>query len=66
MRALVFVEHWGEELHRGALGVLTRAASLDGEVGAVIAGRGPLEGLAAEAGQFGAARVWTAADDRLA
>src|SRR5207302_290970 len=39
MPTLVFLEHHGDELQKGALGVLAKAASLgDGDVGAVIAG----------------------------
>jgi hypothetical protein len=54
MPALVFLEHHGNELQKGSLGVLAKAASLaDGDVGAVIAGEG-VRSLAAEAGMFGA------------
>jgi electron transfer flavoprotein alpha subunit len=55
---LVFLEHHGRELQKGSLGVLAKAASLGGgDVGAVIAGEGA-RALAAEAGKFGAAKVW--------
>jgi electron transfer flavoprotein alpha subunit len=63
---LVFLEHRGSELQRGALGVLARAAALgDGEVAAVIAGQGA-RSLAPEAAQFGAAKVWVCEDDEVA
>jgi electron transfer flavoprotein alpha subunit len=66
MKVLVFLEHNGADLEQDALGVLGRAATLDdGEVAAVLAGRGPLSALASEAGKFGAARVYVAEDDAL-
>jgi electron transfer flavoprotein alpha subunit len=58
MSRLVFLEHHGDALTKGSLGVLSKAVSMgDSEVGAVLVGRGPLDGLAAEAGTFGAATV---------
>jgi electron transfer flavoprotein alpha subunit len=58
MSTLVFLEHHGDELQKGALGVLGKAASLgDGDVAGVIVGEGARD-LAAEAGKFGAAKVW--------
>jgi electron transfer flavoprotein alpha subunit len=64
--ALVFLEHHGDELQKGSLGVLTKAASLgDGDVAAVIAGEGA-KALAAEAGKFGAAKVWACEDGEVA
>jgi electron transfer flavoprotein alpha subunit len=66
MSMLVFVESHGNELQKGSLGVLARAASLgDGDVGAVIAGEGA-KALAAEAGRFGATKVWVCEDDEVA
>jgi electron transfer flavoprotein alpha subunit len=66
LSTLVFLEHHGNELQQGALGVLGKAASLgDGEVGAVIAGEGA-RALAAEAGTFGAAKVWACEDAEVA
>ena len=60
MSTLVFLEHHGTELQKGALGVLGKAAQLgDGEVAAVLVGEG-VKALAAEAGSFGAARVYVA------
>jgi len=63
---LVFLEHHGDELQKGALGVLTKAASLgDGDVAAVIAGTGA-QALAAEAGTYGATKVWICEDEEVA
>jgi electron transfer flavoprotein alpha subunit len=66
MKVVVFLEHHGNELDNGALGVLGRAAALGaGDVAAVLAGRGPLGTLASEAGRFGAAKVYVAQDEAL-
>jgi electron transfer flavoprotein alpha subunit len=63
---LVFLEQHGNELQKGSLGVLAKAASLgDGEVAAVIAGENA-RSLAAEAGNFGAAKVWVCEDGEAA
>ncbi len=65
MSTLVFLEHHGGDLQKGALGVLAKAASLgDGEVGGAIIGAGAA-GLASAAGQHGAAKVWIAEDPAL-
>ena len=57
---LVFVEHHGSELQKGALGVLTKAASLgDADVAAVLVGGG-VKALASERGKFGAGKVFVA------
>ncbi|HUJ92302.1 MAG TPA: electron transfer flavoprotein subunit alpha/FixB family protein [Gaiellaceae bacterium] len=64
MKTLVFVEHHGSELQKGSLGVLAKAASLGGDVAAVLAGGG-VTALAAEAGSFGAATVHVADDASL-
>jgi electron transfer flavoprotein alpha subunit len=56
MRFLVFVEHHEGRLQKDSLGVLSRAASLGGEVEAVLLGSGVNE-LAAEAGKYGAQHV---------
>ncbi len=65
MGILVFVEHHGDELQKGSLGVLSKAASLgEGDVAAVLVGAG-VKALAAEAGRFGAAKVYVAEDDSL-
>ena len=55
MRFLVFLEHHEGKLQKDSLGVLGKAASL-GDAEAVLLGSG-LEGLAGDAGRFGAARV---------
>jgi electron transfer flavoprotein alpha subunit len=56
---LVFLEHHGDELLKGGLGVLSRAASLGDDVAGVVIGSG-VRALADEAGKFGAARVYVA------
>jgi electron transfer flavoprotein alpha subunit len=66
---LVFLEHHGDELQKGSLGVLAKAASLShgergGDVSAVILGSG-VEGLAAQAGAHGAATVYVGDDPKL-
>jgi electron transfer flavoprotein alpha subunit len=65
MAVLVFLESHGSELQKGSLGVLAKAASLGGDVAAVIAGKG-VKALAAEAGKFGAAKVWACEDAEVA
>jgi electron transfer flavoprotein alpha subunit len=65
MATLVFLEHHGDELLKGGLGVLSKAASLGaGDVSAVVMGSG-VRALADEAGKFGASRVYVADDPRL-
>ena len=65
MSVLVFLEHHGSELQKGALGVLTKAASLgEADVGAVLVGGG-VRSLAAEAGAYGATSVYVADDSSL-
>jgi electron transfer flavoprotein alpha subunit len=65
MAALVFLEHHGDQLSKGALGVLSKAASLgDSDVSGVVIGSG-VRPLADEAGKFGAARVYVADDPQL-
>ena len=61
---LVFLEHHGNELLNGALGVLSKAASLGDEVAGVVIGS-DVRALADEAGKFGAARVYVADDPQL-
>jgi electron transfer flavoprotein alpha subunit len=66
MSTLVFLESHGDELQKGSLGVLAKAATLgDVDVAAVIAGKGA-RALAAEAGKFGAAKVWVCEDAEVA
>jgi electron transfer flavoprotein alpha subunit len=65
MSVLVFLEHHGSELQKGALGVLTKAASLgEADVAAVLVGGG-VRALAAEAGAYGATTVYVADDGSL-
>jgi electron transfer flavoprotein alpha subunit len=56
MKLLVFIEHHEGSLQKDSLGVLAKAASLGGEVEAVLLGAG-VEGFAADAGRYGASRV---------
>src|ERR1700738_1160731 len=66
MSVLVFLEHHGNDLEKGSLGVLAKAAAVgEGEVAAVLVGAGPLAPLASEAGKFGAGTVYIAEDDSL-
>jgi electron transfer flavoprotein alpha subunit len=65
MKTVVFLEHHGDELLKGSLGVLAKAAALgDGDVAGVVIGSG-VRGLADQAGRFGAAKVYVADDARL-
>jgi electron transfer flavoprotein alpha subunit len=54
---LVFLEHHEGELEKGPLGVLSKAATLGGDVAGVLVGSGVRE-LASQAGKFGAGRVY--------
>jgi electron transfer flavoprotein alpha subunit len=65
VKTLVFLEDHEGKLQKDSLGVLSKAASLDAEVEGVILG-GEVEGLAAEAGKFGAKRVHVMEDVLLA
>ena len=56
MKSIVFLEHHGGALEKGALGVLSKAASL-GEAHGVVLGDGAA-GLAGEAGAYGAAGAY--------
>jgi electron transfer flavoprotein alpha subunit len=62
---LVFVEHHDGEPTKGSLGLLSQAASLNGDVAAVLAGAG-VRDLAPALGAHGASRVFVAEDDALA
>ena len=64
MSTLVFLEHHGGELQKGSLAVLSKAASLGGDVAGVIVGSG-LGGLADQAAKYGAATVYVADDPKL-
>jgi len=61
---LVFLEHHGSSIQRGALGVLAKAAQLDPDVAGVLIGSGVRE-IAADAGRFGAKKVFVADDPAL-
>jgi electron transfer flavoprotein alpha subunit len=65
MSTLVFLEHHGDELSKGSLGVLAKAATLgDDELAGVVLGSG-VRALAEGAGKFGAAKVYVADDPQL-
>jgi electron transfer flavoprotein alpha subunit len=61
----VFLEDHEGQLQKDSLGVLSKAASVDGEVEAVLLGS-EVEGLAADAGRYGAKRVHVMEDVLLA
>ncbi len=61
---LVFLEHHGDELLKGSLGVLAKAASLGGDDLAGVVLGSNVRALAEGAGNFGAAKVYVA-DDAL-
>jgi electron transfer flavoprotein alpha subunit len=64
MSVLVFLEHNGDQLLRGPLGVLAKAATLgDGTPSAVIVGSHTSGALVSEAGRYGAGRVYVADDE---
>jgi electron transfer flavoprotein alpha subunit len=62
--SLVFLEHHDGELQKDSLGVLGKAVQLGDDVAAVIAGSG-VDALAAQAGTFGATKVYVADDPAL-
>jgi electron transfer flavoprotein alpha subunit len=65
MSTLVFLEHHGDELLKGSLGVLSKAAALgDADVAGVVIGS-KVRALADQAGKFGAPRLYVADDARL-
>ena len=64
MSSLVFLEHHGDELQMGALGILAKASQLGGDVVGVVLGSG-VESLAADAGRFGATTVYVGDDPQL-
>jgi len=64
MSTLVFLEHHGSSIQRGALGVLGKAAQIDPETAGVIVGSGVRE-VPAGAGRYGAKRVFVADDAAL-
>jgi electron transfer flavoprotein alpha subunit len=64
LKFLVFLEHHGGELEKGALGVLSKAASL-GEAYGVVLGEGAAA-LAGGAGSFGASKSYASESPELA
>jgi electron transfer flavoprotein alpha subunit len=65
MSTLVFLEHHGDELQKGALGVLSKAASLgDDRVAGAVVGSG-VKDVAAGAGSYGAQTVYVFDDPKL-
>jgi electron transfer flavoprotein alpha subunit len=65
VKTLVFLEDHEGKLQKDSLGVLARAASLEGEVEAVLLGS-EIESLGPEAGRYGVARVHVMDDVLLA
>jgi electron transfer flavoprotein alpha subunit len=59
MATAVFLEHHEGELQKPSLGVLSKAAELDGDVAGVVLGSG-VGDVAGSAGAFGAAKVYVA------
>ncbi len=64
MGILVYLEDHEGELVKGSLGVLGKASQLAGDVAAVVCGSG-VGDLAAQAGRYGAGRVYVAEDPAL-
>ena len=64
MTFLVFLEHHGGEIEKGALGVLSKASSL-GDAAGVVLGEGAA-GLAAGAGAYGASKAYVSEAPELA
>ena len=64
MSTLVFLEHHGASIQRGALGVLGKAAQLDPDTAGVLIGSGVREAVG-DAGRFGAKKVFVADDAAL-
>ena len=65
MITLVFLEHHGGEIQKGALGVLAKAASLGAEVAGVVVGHG-VGRLLPRPGAYGAPVVYVVDDEALA
>jgi electron transfer flavoprotein alpha subunit len=64
-KTLVFLEHHEGAIQKGALGVLSKAAHVGGEVAGVVIGSG-VRPVAEQGGSYGAAIVHVADDERLA
>src|SRR5215218_937560 len=65
MTSLVFLEHHDRSLTKASLGVLSKAATLGGDVAGVVVGSG-VRDAAPQAGAFGAQRVFVWDDERVA
>lgn len=65
MSTLVFLEHHGDSIQKGSLGVLTKAAQLDSDTSAVLIGSG-VAGIAEKAGAYGATTVYVADNEAFA
>ena len=65
MSTLVFLESHDGELTKGALGVLSKAATLGGDVAGAVLGSG-VRDAAAKAGAYGASTVYVVEDEALA
>ena len=66
MNVLVFLEHRAGAITKASLGVLAKSADVaQGDVAAVLVGRGPLSAVAEQAGRFGAATVHVVEHDTL-
>jgi electron transfer flavoprotein alpha subunit len=63
-KTLVFLEHHDGAIQKGALGVLTKAAQVGGEVAGVVIGSG-VGTVAEQGGTYGATTVHVADDERL-
>src|SRR5688500_11010430 len=59
MSVAVFLEHHDGELQKGSLGVLGKAASLGEDIAGIVLGSG-VKDLAAQAGRYGAKKVYVA------
>ncbi len=59
MSIAVFLEHHEGQLQKGSLGVLAKAASLGGDVVGIVLGTG-VKDVAAQAGKYGASKVYVA------
>jgi electron transfer flavoprotein alpha subunit len=64
VKTLVFLEHHDGQLLKPSLGVLSKAASLGGDVAGAVIGSG-VASLAGQAGAYGASTVYVADDARL-
>jgi electron transfer flavoprotein alpha subunit len=64
VKTLVFLEHHDGELQKGALGVLSKAAGLGGEVAGAVLGSN-VRDVALQAGRYGAGVVFVCDDPRL-